>query len=124
MPPPNRPLKPRANTIQAKLVTAILDNAIRDSRITLAQRDEWKTRLESDLAAAEAQLAKQQPTLNTTSLTRELGNEKSAYETEATRRAQLVAYLAERQAAGLDYDTAWNLAKKERSALFEQMIRK
>ena len=77
-----------------------------------------------DLAAAEAQLAKQPPTLNTTSATRELGNEKGAYDTEATRRAALVGYISEQQAKGLTYDEAWSRAKVERAALFEHMTRK
>jgi hypothetical protein len=114
----------RADTAQTRLIGMILDNAIRESRITLAQRDHWKAELEKDLAAAEAQLVKQQPTLNTTSVTRELGNEKGAYETEATRRAALIGYISEQQAKGLTYDEAWSRAKVERAALFEHMIRK
>jgi phage I-like protein len=114
----------RADATQTRLVGMILENAVRESRITLAQRDHWKAELEKDLAAAEAQLAKQQPTLNTTSVTRELGNEKGAYDTEATRRAALVGYISEQQAKGLTYDEAWSRAKVERAALFEHMVRK
>src|SRR5206468_3483233 len=50
----------RANTAQTRLIGMILDNAVRENRITLAQRDHWKSELEKDLAAAEAQLANQQ----------------------------------------------------------------
>lgn len=47
-----------------------------------------------------------------------------AWEASPTGRAALVSYLAEKQASGMSYDDAWSLAKKERSALFEQMVRK
>lgn len=110
-------------TTQARLIAMILDNSIRDGRITLAQRDEWKTKLEADLTAAETALANQAPALNTTSQTRELGNQKEIFANEATRRSELLAFISEKQAAGMDYDAAWALAKKERAALFEQMTR-
>lgn len=114
----------RADAAQTRLVGMILDNAVRENRITLAQRDHWKAELEKDLAAAEAQLAKQQPALNTTSVTRELGNEKGAYDTEATRRAALIGYIAEQQAKGLTYDEAWAKAKIDRADIFANMVRK
>jgi hypothetical protein len=114
----------RADAAQARLVGMILENAIRDSRITLAQRDHWKAELEKDLAAAETALANSAPVLNTKSMTRDLGNEKGAYDTEATRRAALVGYIAEQQSKGLTYDEAWSRAKVERADVFASMARR
>lgn len=111
-------------TAQARLISMILDNSIRAGQITLAQRAEWQSKLQQDLAAAEAALANCAPALNTTSVTRDLGEQKQLLANEQTWRAELVAYLAEKQASGMSYDDAWTLAKKERSALFEQMSRK
>ena len=111
----------RASSLQTKLITAILDNAIRESRITLAQRDHWKAEFEKDFAAAETQLANQEPVLNTESATRDLGNHKNAYDTEATRRAALTAYIAEQESKSLTYDEAWQRAKSERADIFANM---
>lgn len=80
-------------------IELLLANAIEKGRITLAQRDRWRGELEKDFAAAEAALSHQAAALNTTSVTRELGNEKAAYDTEATRRSALVAYLAKNKPA-------------------------
>jgi hypothetical protein len=114
----------RADAAQTRLVGMILDNAIRENRITLAQRDHWKGEHEKDFAAGETQLANQQPVLNTESTTRELGNHKNAYDTEATRRAALTAYIAEQESTGLSYDEAWAKAKVERADIFANMARK
>jgi hypothetical protein len=114
----------RANTTQSRLIGMILDNAVRENRITLAQRDHWKTELEKDLAAAETALANQQPALNTESKTRELGNQKNAYDTEATRRAALTAYIGEQMANGLSYDDAWQRAKAEKTDIFANMAKR
>jgi phage I-like protein len=111
----------RADVAQTRLIGMLLDNAIRDGRVTLAQRADWQTKFEKDFAAAEMQLANQQPTLNTESKTRELGNQKNAYDTEATRRAALVGYITEQQAKGLSYDEAWSKAKVARADVFANM---
>jgi hypothetical protein len=111
----------RANTIQTRLITMILDNAVSENRITLAQRDHWKGEFEKDFAATETQLANQRPVLNTESTTRELGNHKNAYDTEATRRSALTAYIAEQESKGLSYDEAWQRAKSERADIFANM---
>src|SRR5687767_5067913 len=99
----------------------ILDDAIRDSRIKLAERDRWKGDLEKDLAAGEVALANKQPTLNTTSQTRELGNQKNAYDAAAGRQAALTAYIGEQMANVLTYDDAWARAKTERADIFANM---
>jgi hypothetical protein len=76
-----------------------------------------------DLAGAETQLANKQPALNTESKTRELGNHKNAYDTEATRRNALTAYIAEQESKSLSYDEAWAKAKVERADVFTNMVR-
>lgn len=105
-------------------IELILANAIEKGRITLAQRDEWKTKLEADLASAEAALANCAPALNTRSITRELGNEKSMNDNEATRRSALTAFISEQMANGLSYDDAWAKAKLDRADIFANMVRK
>jgi hypothetical protein len=54
---------------------------------------------------------------------RDLINQRRAYDTEATRRAALVGYIAEQQAKGLSYDDAWARAKVERAEIFSNMHR-
>jgi hypothetical protein len=99
----------------------LLANAIEKGRITLAQRADWQTKFEKDFAAAETALANQAPALNTESKTRELGNQKNAYDTAAGRQAALTAYIGEQMANGLSYDDAWAKAKVERADIFANM---
>jgi phage I-like protein len=111
----------RADAAQTRLIGMILDNAIRESRITLAQRADWQTKFEKDFAAAETQLANQQPALNTESKTRDLGNHKNVYDTAAGRQAALTTYIGEQMANGLSYDDAWQRAKAEKADIFANM---
>jgi phage I-like protein len=102
----------------------ILANAIRDNRITLAEKDQWLTDLTASFETKSAEIESLPPKLNTQSVTRELGNEKAAYDTEATRRAALTGFIEEKMANGLSYDDAWLLAKVERADIFANMVRK
>lgn len=66
-------------------------------------------------------LANQQPSLNTQSQTRDLGNEKGAYDTAATRQASITAFITEQMTNGLSYDEAWAQAKLKRADIFANM---
>jgi phage I-like protein len=114
----------RASAAETKLAAMILDNAIRENRITLAQRDHWRAELEKDLAAAEIALANQQPALNTESVTRELGNQKEILANEQSRRAALNDYITQQMANGATYDEAWAKAKMERAEIFANMAKR
>lgn len=114
-------LNSQFTTERAARIELILANAITAGRITLANREKWKADLENDLVTAEASLANERTALNTASQTRDLGNQKEILANEQTRRAELVAFIAEQQSKGLSYDEAWARAKVERSVLFEQM---
>ena len=111
----------RADAAQTRLVELMLANAIEKGCITLAEREQWQGAFTKDFTAAETALANKAPALNTESKTRELGNHKNAYDTEATRRAALTAYIAEQESKGLSYDEAWAKAKLERSEIFANM---
>lgn len=116
--------KTRADAANADRIELALAAAISNSRITIAERADWKEKLEKDFPGNYALLTHKKTDLNTQSQTKDLGNEKKVFDNEATRRAELTGYLAEKQAAGMSYDQAWALAKKERAGLFEQMGKK
>src|SRR5689334_7563832 len=69
---------------RAARIELILANAIVAGRMTLAQKDRWRGELQKDLIEAERALANAKVVLNQVSQTEGLGNEKSAYDTEAT----------------------------------------
>ena len=108
-------------TERSARIELVLANAIEAGRITLAQREDWKSKLEQDFAVAEAALANCAPALNTKSVTRELGNQKSAYDTAATRQLALTSFITEQLSKGLSYDEAWAKAKTDRSDIFANM---
>lgn len=111
-------------TERTQRISLLLDNAVREKLITLAERTHWEGEMLKDLAAAQTALSARKPVLPTESQTKNLGNENRAFQTEATRRTELLAFITEKQNAGLTYDQAWQLAKRERAALFEQMGKK
>jgi phage I-like protein len=118
----NKTLSADFATERSERITIILDNAIRENRITLAERPDWQTKFTADFAnTLKAISEKKQTDLNTTSQTADLGKDKRALENERTRQTALLAFISEKMAAGLSYEQAWALAKKELAGLFEQM---
>ena len=99
----------------------ILENAVLHGRITAAERNQWQTDLTTAFDAKHAEIEALAPKLNTTSQTRDLGNDKNAYDTAAGRQAALTAFITEQMANGLSYDDAWAKAKTERAEIFANM---
>ena len=102
-------------------IELILANAIVAGRLTLAEKDRWRGELQKDLVAAEKNLANAKAVLNQVSQTVDLGNEKTAYDTEATRRNLLNAFVMEKMGTGLSHMAAWELAKTMHPQIFEKM---
>jgi hypothetical protein len=88
------------------------------------ERAQWQTNLTTDFEAKSIALATIAPKLNTQSITRDLGNEKAAYDNEATRQLALTSFISEQMTKGLTYNEAWAQAKRERSDIFANMVRK
>lgn len=108
---------------RAARIELILANAIVAGRITLAEKDRWRADLQKDLVEAEKSLAGARTVLNQVSQTEGLGNEKAAYDTEATRRNFLNAFVMEKMSMGMSHMAAWELAKTTHPQIFERMKR-
>ena len=106
---------------RAERIELILANAVLAGRITLAKKNRWREELQKDLNWAEKALANAETELNRVSQTAELGNEKTAYDTEATRRNFLNAFMMEKMATGMSHFSAWELAKTVHPQIFERM---
>jgi hypothetical protein len=106
---------------RAARIELILANAIVAGRLTLAEKDRWRGELQRDLVTAERTLAGATLVLNQVSQTEGLGNEKAAYDTEATRRIFLNAFMVEKMENGMSHLAAWELAKTMHSQIFEKM---
>jgi hypothetical protein len=106
---------------RAARIELILANAIVAGRITLAEKDRWRGELAKDLVEAEKSLANAKTVLNQVSQTEGLGNEKTAYDTEATRRNFINAFMVEKMGMGMSHLAAWELAKTSHPQVFEKM---
>lgn len=113
--------KKRVDEERAARIELILENAILAGRATLAERDRWRNELQKDLQEGAKALANARTVLNQVSQTEGLGNEKSAYDTEATRRNFINAFIVEKMDAGMSHMAAWELAKTTHPAVFEKM---
>ncbi len=62
------------NTERAARIETLLTGAVNSTRITAAQRDEWKGKLDADFDKASGEIAALKPALNTQSKTKQLGS--------------------------------------------------
>ena len=120
-----------ANERKAR-IDSELARALRDGRITDADRPTWQQRLanETQFTNELAALAALKPALKTHSLTLDRGDRKIELANAANRRHLVAEVLAEianeldldlKQAA--HYDRAWTEAQKRHPALFDAMAR-
>jgi hypothetical protein len=120
-----------ANERKAR-IDSELARALRDGRITDAERATWRQRLanETQFTNELAALAALKPVLKTHSLTLDRGDRKIELASAANRRHLVAEVLAEianeldldlKQAA--HYDRAWTEAQKRHPALFDAMAR-
>ncbi|MBN1671202.1 MAG: hypothetical protein JXR37_09230 [Kiritimatiellae bacterium] len=99
-------------------IDLLVANAISEGRITLADKDAWLNDLAADFPAKSIALANAKPIIKTGSKTDGLGGRQSQ---TFERRNQILTLVNEKQkAAGVDYDTAWRMVKKEKPALFQE----
>jgi Mu-like prophage I protein len=102
-------------------ITLILDNAVREGRITIAQRPQWATDLEKDFAGKSVALANEKPKLNTQSRTNGLGTRSSQAHTPEVQD-QCIALANERMAtAKCSWNEAWKWAQGQKPDLFERL---
>lgn len=106
---------------RAGRIDLVLENAILGGRITMAEEPRWKMELGQDFDKGVAALRVEKKALKVESETRELGNEKGLFETEATRRSFITGFMMEKMAAGMSHGEAWNLAKTSHPQVFEKM---
>ena len=104
---------------RAKLVVA---NAVRDGKIAEFQRSSAEAILANaeDFEAEEKKIAEAPAAVKTTPKTD--GIEKGEKERAKSRQdaqTKFAAIVEEKQKAGMDYNSAWNLAKSENAELYE-----
>lgn len=101
-------------------VSEALGNALREGRITPAERGDWQARLRKDFAEGIEALRARAPAMHSASVTLGLGRRKGEMARSARRRERIQAYVREKTQAGLSYDEAWETVKRERGALFAE----
>lgn len=99
-------------------IDLVLDAAIRDGRITAAQRPAWANELGAAFDAKLTELANVKPSVHTDAKTKNLGQRK-----EVKNAADEAVLLANERCAknGGNWDAAWNSVRNERPDLFEKM---
>ena len=103
-------------------IDTLLDHAVTAGRITVAQRPDWTTRLESDFANESSALAQLPPTLKTKPVTFQFGARKAEIANATDRREALDTLIRTELANhGGDYDRAFAAVQKSNPALFEAM---
>lgn len=106
-----------ANERQAR-IGLLLDGAIRDGKITAADREKWAGELAANFDAKVTELANAKPVIKTEARTKNLGERK---ETSAAAD-KVVELVNERMTkTNEDWTVAWAAVKREHPALFEQM---
>lgn len=105
-------------------IGALLDQALRDGRITLAERPDWEKRLGNEAAFANelAALAHATPVVKNASIALARGDCKAELSNVASRR-ELIADLVrqEMDACRCDYDPAFARVQKKYPQLFQAM---
>jgi hypothetical protein len=106
-----------ANERKAR-IGLVLDGAIRDGKITAADRDRVAGELEANFDARLTELANAKPVMKTEPRTKNLGMRK-----ETSAAADRVVELCNERMAKTneDWTTAWAVVKRENPALFVQM---
>lgn len=106
-----------ANERKAR-IGLVLDGAIRDGKITAADRDRVAGELEADFDARLTELANAKPVMKTEPRTKNLGQRKES----SAASDKVVELCNERMAkTNEDWTAAWAAVKRENPALFVQM---
>jgi phage I-like protein len=103
---------------RSERVTLLLDGAIRDGKITAADRERWQGELTASFDTKVVELANAKPVIKTDSRTKNLGQRKEV----SAASDKVVELCNERMAKNNeDWTTAWAAVKRENPALFVQM---
>ena len=108
-----------ANERQAR-IDLLLNDAIRQARISPADKNKWVQDLQEHFEQTEEALGNARPLLNTASRTAGLGRRK---ETVDRQRRFLEVVNTRMGQTGEDFATAWSNIKKDRKDLYEQLCR-
>ena len=104
-------------------IDAVLDLAIKEGRITAAQRPEWAGKLEANFANDAAAIRKLTPAMHTSSRTGKLGERKTEMANVQDRSEQVTNLVNEEMKRnGGDYDRAFSTIRRTNATLFGAMI--
>jgi hypothetical protein len=99
-------------------VALLLDGAIRDGKITPADRERWQAELTESFDTKVVELANAKPVIKTESRTKNLGMRKET----SPASSKVVELVNERMTkTNEDWTVAWAVVKRENPALFVQM---
>jgi hypothetical protein len=105
-------------------VTELLDVAVKDGRITGAERSQWEGRLKNEATFANESeaLRKLTASTKTASVTLSRGDRKVEISNASERREMVAELVNEEMAASkCDYDTAFGKVQRKFPQLFEAM---
>jgi hypothetical protein len=117
------PLFPTDSRLKTQDIGLTLENAFTHGRITPAQEEFWRARLEHDFANAAADLTRLAPVMHTVSLTHGLGERKGEMQRMQNHRERIQECVLGKMRLGMNYDQAWESVKRERPHWFEMMRR-
>lgn len=105
-------------------IELMVDSAIKEGRVPVANRGQWIADLETDFVGKSAALANEKVTVPTQSKTGAMGNRRDpvALANEQAINRQVRALMNEKTAKGMAYDDAWALVQQERPELFKAMV--
>lgn len=110
-------IKDFANERKAR-IELILDGAIRDGKITAADRERWQGELTASFDAKVVELANAKPVIKTEARTKHLGQRKES----SAASDKVVELVNERMSkTNEEWTVAWAVVKRENPALFVQM---
>ncbi len=120
---PNLPVRPLANEAgpQSEPIRLLIENALRDGRLTPAQIPFWVRALAHDFPAQSERLEKAAPVIHTRTITGQFGSRRLSLANQPSRAACLSQLIREAMKAGRTYDEAWEWVKKNHPGLFEEM---
>ncbi|MEW6306187.1 MAG: phage protease [Verrucomicrobiota bacterium] len=107
---------------RAERIGLVLDLAVADGRITIAQRPQWAARLQGDFANSHGALQSLAPVCKTRAVTASLGERRVELANIQERTERVQSLVAQRMKQhGETYDAAFANARREHPALFAQM---
>jgi phage I-like protein len=105
----------------------LVDAAIAEGRVPLANRAQWITDMENDFTGKSTALANEKKAVKTDARTAGAGSRRggdaTALANEQQRRSQVTALMNEKVGRGIPYDVAWSEVQREKPELFAAMVK-